>query len=251
MMLKARNLSVVGLLVALALLLAAPQPAHAQFGKILKKITKKKDKGNGLSDSKIASGLKEALRVGTDNTVKRTGREDGYFGDEIIRILMPEELKKVEKGLRAIGRKKVIDDFVRSMNRAAERAAPKAKDIFWNAILEMTFSDVKKIWKGGDTAATDFFREKTSAKLTGAFRPIIRDSLDEVGATRNYEKLARRARKIPFMKVELVELDEYVVEKALFGLFHVLGEEEKKIRKDPAARVTDLLKDVFGALTPE
>lgn len=232
---------------ALALTLAAPPPAHAQWGKLKEKILGKKKK-DGLSDSKIASGLKEALKVGTENTVKRTGREDGYFGNELIRILMPEKMKKIEKGLRTVGQNQLIDDFILSMNRAAEAAAPKAKDIFWNAILEMTFSDVRKIWKGGDTAATDFFRGKTSDELTGAFRPIVRDALDSVGATRNYEKLAGRARKIPFLKGEFVELDEYVVEKALVGLFHILGEEEKKIRKDPAARVTKLLKEVFGGI---
>ena len=233
---------------ALMFTLAAPAPAHAQWGKIKKKLLKKKKDSGGLSDSRIADGLKEALRIGTDNTVKETGREDGYFGNDIIRIIMPEKMKKIDRALRAIGQDDMMDEFILSMNRAAEAAAPKAKDIFWDAILEMNFSDVRKIWKGGDTAATDFFRDKTTDELTEIFRPIIKDALDKVGATRNYEKIAKRGRKIPFLKAELVELDEYVVEKALVGLFHILGEEEKKIRKDPAARVTDLLKDVFSGI---
>jgi hypothetical protein len=231
------------LVLAFVVILAAV-PAHAQIGDILKKIGVEKE--TELTDQKITSGLKEALRVGTDNTVKSTGREDGYFGNQAIKILMPEDLRTLEKGLRAVGYDDQVDDFILSMNRAAERAAPQAKDIFWDAILEMSFDDARRIWSGNETAATDYFKEKTSDRLTEAFRPIVADAMNEVGVTQQYKELVGRAERIPFLRFESLDVDEYVVGKALDGLFHVLGEEERKIRREPAARVTQLLKDVFG-----
>ena len=122
---------------------------------------------NGLSDSKVASGLKEALRVGADNAVKFTGRRDGYFGNEAIKILMPNSLRPVEKGLRAVGYGPKVDGFILSMNRAAEAAAPAARKIFVDAILAMSFDDARKILSGGDTAATDYFKNKTSRTAGG------------------------------------------------------------------------------------
>jgi hypothetical protein len=131
------------------------------------------------------------------------------------------------------------------MNRAAERSAPLAKDIFWNAIKQMSFDDARKILGGGDTAATEYFRGKTSGKLTTAFRPVVERAMNEVGATRRYKELVGRAPSLPFGRTQALDIDAYVVTKALDGLFHVLGEEERKIRKNPAARVTNLLKEVF------
>lgn len=229
--------------IAIAVMLLAT-PAQAQWKKILGELTKKSD--SGLSDEKIGRGLKEALRIGTRNATRQTGRRDGFLGNDIIRIPLPPKLRKMDKTLRAVGQGDKIDEFVVSLNRAAERAAPAAREIFWNAILNMTFSDVKKIFKGGDTAATDFFREKTSGHLSEAFLPIVQEATDAVGVTQQYKQLSGTANSIPFVRVKLVDIDEYVVEKALDGLFYVLGEEEKKIRKNPAARVTDLLKEVFG-----
>ena len=200
----------------------------------------------GLSDAKIASGLKEALKVGTENTVNLTGKMDGYLKNEAIKILMPEKLRTLETGLRAVGYGPKLDEFVLSMNRAAERAAPAAKQIFWDAIGAMTFDDAQKILKGSDTAATQYFRDKTSDKLTAAFRPTVEQATNEVGVTRQYKDLVGRYQAIPFAKSESLDVDHYVVTKALDGLFHVLGEEEKKIRTNPTARVTDLLKEVFG-----
>ena len=159
---------------------------------------------------------------------------------------MPEKLRTLEKGLRAIGYGPDVDEFVLSMNRAAERAAPYAKAIFWDAILELSFEDARQIFSGGDTAATDYFRDKTTDKLVGAFTPVVEEAMDEVGVTRQYNQLVGRARAIPFLKSELLDINEYVVSKALDGLFYVLAEEERKIRKDPAARITELLKEVFG-----
>ena len=198
------------------------------------------------SEDKIAAGLKEALDVGTANAVASTGRLDGYFKNEAIKILMPDKLKPVEKGLRAIGRGEDVDAFVMSMNRAAEKAAPQAKAIFKDALAHMTITDAKNILRGGDTAATEFFRTKTSERLTASFRPAVSSALSEVGATKRYKDLVGRYSALPFVNSPSLDLDAHVTGKALDGLFHVLGEEEKKIRKDPAARVTKLLKEVFS-----
>ena len=229
-------------IVMMALLIA--HPASAQIDRIFKRL------GLGsqgrLSEVKIASGLKEALKVGTENTVHLTGKTDGYFLNQTIKILMPEKLRTLEKGLRAVGYGPKVDEFVLSMNRAAEKAAPFAKQIFWNAIEEMTFEDARQILSGHDTAATDYFKGKTSDRLAVVFKPIVDKAMNEVGVTRQYKRLVGRYETLPFVKKETFDLDQYVVNKALGGLFHVLGEEEKKIRTDPAARVTDLLKEVFG-----
>ena len=227
-----------------AIIVVSTAPDSTQLEQVFKKLGL--GKRNELSDEKITSGLKEALRVGTDNAVRSTGRPDGYFGNEAIKVLMPEKLRTLEKGLRAIGYGPDVDEFVLSMNRAAERAAPYAKAIFWDAILELSFEDARQIFSGGDTAATDYFRDKTTDKLVGAFTPVVEEAMDEVGVTRQYNQLVGRARAIPFLKSELLDINEYVVSKALDGLFYVLAEEERKIRKDPAARITELLKEVFG-----
>jgi hypothetical protein len=219
-------------------------PASAQLEQIFKGLGI--GQKAGLSDEKIASGLKEALKIGTENTVNLTGKTDGYFLNQAIKILMPEKLRTLEKGLRVVGYGPQVDEFVLSMNRAAERAAPAAKDIFWNAIGEMTFEDARKILSGNETAATNYFKGKTTDKLTAAFRPVVDKSMNEVGVTRQYNELVGRYESIPFVKKETLDIDGYVVTKALDGLFHVLGEEEKKIRTNPEARVTDLLKEVFG-----
>ena len=231
------------LVVGMVILLSA-LPVSAQLDKILKSLGG--GEKTGLSDVKIGSGLKEALKVGTENAVNLTGKKDGYFLNQAIKILMPEKLKTFEKGLRTVGYGSKVDEFVLSMNRAAEKAAPLAKQIFWDAIGQMTFEDVRKILSGNDTAATDYFRGKTTNKLTDVFKPIISNAMNEVGATRQYKELLGRYETIPFVKKESFDLDQYVVTKALGGLFYTVGEEEKKIRKNPAARTTDLLKEVFG-----
>ena len=219
-------------------------PASAQFDRIFKGLGLGGRKG--LSDAKIGEGLKEALKVGTENTVTLTGKNDGFFLNQAIKILMPEKLRTLEKGLRAVGYGPQVDEFVVSMNRSAEKAAPFAKQIFWDAIGEMSFEDVRKILSGHETAATEYFQGKTSDKLTTIFKPIASRTMNEVGVTRQYKDLVGRYESIPFVKKETFDLDQYVVTKALDGLFHVLGEEERKIRTNPAARVTDLLKEVFG-----
>ncbi len=232
------------LLVAIAILLLTVAPASAQLDQLFKGLGIGQQ--SGLSDAKIGSGLKEALKIGTENAVTLTGRQDGYFRNQAIKILMPEKLQTLEKGLRLVGYGPQVDEFVLSMNRAAERAAPAAKQIFWDAIGEMTFDDARKILTGGDTAATQYFKVKTSDRLTTAFRPVVDQAMNEVGVTRQYKELVGRYQAIPFAKSESLDIDHYVVTKAMDGLFYVVGEEERKIRTNPAARVTDLLKEVFA-----
>jgi hypothetical protein len=202
----------------------------------------------GSSDkTNVASGLKEALTIGTGNAVTSISKVDGYFGNKMIKILIPEKIQAVAKALGKLGYQKQVDDFVLSMNRAAEKAAPKAKEIFIDAIKQMTIEDAKKILNGGNTAATDYFKVKTSKKIFESFQPIVSSSMNEVGVTRSYnEMMGKYTSSVPFAKKETLDLNAYVTNKASDGLFYMVGQEEKKIRTDPAARVTDLLKNVFG-----
>jgi len=230
-----------------ALVLLSATPAAAQLDSILKEVETYSKPGIGTSaDSKIGAGLKQALQVGTENAVKLTGKTDGYFSNQAIKILMPDKLRTVEKGLRVAGYGPDVDKLVLSMNRAAEKAAPEAKKIFWDAIGKMSIDDAQRILNGTPTAATDYFKGKTSASLTLAFRPIVDRAMDEVGTVKQYNDLLGQAKAIPFLKTENYDIDRYVVGKALDGLFHMVGDEERKIRADPAARVTSLLKEVFA-----
>lgn len=195
---------------------------------------------------KTAAGLKEALTIGTKNAVNLTGRVDGYFANQAIKILMPEKLRNAEKILRDLGQGARADEFILTMNRAAEHAALAAKDIFGEAIRQMTFEDALKILNGNETAATEYFREKTYQKLEESFKPPVTKAMSEAGVTRAYKELTEKIKTLPLIKVETVDIDKYVITKALDGLFYMLGQEERKIRKDPAARVTELLREVFG-----
>jgi len=193
----------------------------------------------------VISGLKEALSIGTNNAVDLVSKVNGYLGNPSIKILMPEKIQKIADVLGKAGYQKEVDDFILTMNRAAEKAAPRATSFFVNAIKEMTFEDARTILHGGDTAATDYFKKKTHHKIYDAFNPVISSTMNEVGVTRSYKKMMDKYRSLPFMKAESLDLDNYVTNKALDGLFFMIGQEEKKIRTDPAARVTDLLKKVF------
>jgi hypothetical protein len=218
-----------------------PGPAFGQLGKIFDQILKPK----GPSDNRVVEGLKEALRIGTENAVKETGRVDGFFANTLIKILMPEKLRALEKTMRVIGMGKQVDAFILSMNRAAETAAPLAKDIFVGAVKEMTFDDARKILTGGETAATSFFQTKTTDRLAAAFRPVIQKSMADNQVGRNFQNVLNATKKIPFAKTDSIDIESYVLGKSLAGLFYVIGQEERKIRKDPAARVTSILKEVF------
>ncbi|MDH4195255.1 MAG: DUF4197 domain-containing protein [Nitrospirota bacterium] len=229
------------------LLLFLPQVASAQFDDFLKGMDKLALPGTKtLGDDKIISGLKEALSVGTENTVNLTGNTDGFLKNEAIKILLPEKLQSMDKALRFAGFGPQVDEFVVSMNRAAEQAAPLAKPIFKDALTNMNFDDAKKILHGGDTAATDYFKNKTQNQLATAFKPEVEKAMNQVGVTAQYKELVGQYTTLPFVKVPAFDLDNYVVGKSLDGLFYTLAEEEKKIRTNPAAQVTDLLKEVFG-----
>jgi len=203
--------------------------------------------GSSQDDSTITSGLKEALSIGTSNAVTATSKLNGYFKNQMIKILLPENIQTMADVLAKLGYQRQVDNFILSMNRAAEKAAPKTKEYFIGAIKEMSFDDARKILGGGDTAATEFFKSKTSGKLFEEFKPIISKSMNDVGVTRSYKDMVGRyTSAVPFANMESLDLDRYVTNKALDGLFYMVGQEEKKIRTDPAARVTELLKKTFG-----
>lgn len=207
-------------------------------------LTQKKE--SAADDQTKISGLKEALSIGTDNAVKLVSRVDGYFGNDLIKIPVPDETRKVLNSLAKMGFKKQVDEFVLTMNRGAEKAAPQAVAIFLQAIKAMTIEDAGRILLGNETAATDYFKKKTNDDIYKAFKPVIAASLDSVGATRAYKTLMDKSRSVRLLKQTNVDLDHYVTNKAISGLFIMVGQEEKKIRLDPAARTTELLKKVFG-----
>lgn len=202
--------------------------------------------GNGnLSNEDVALGLKEALRVGTDSTTYHLGLLDGFYKDDMIRILMPPEAKKVEKTLRDVGMGNVVDKAVLSMNRAAEDATKYVGDIFLNSIQQMTIKDAFGILRGGDRAATNYLKRTTSDELTEKFKPIISKSLEYTDATKYWKDVFSVYNRFSTTPVN-TDLTAYVTQKALDGLFYHIGLEEQKIRKDPAAQVTEILKRVFG-----
>jgi hypothetical protein len=204
---------------------------------------------SNLSDDKVISGLKEALKVSTGKAVAKTGRPDGYLKNAAIKILLPPKLQTVGKGMRMVGMGAKVDELEVGMNRAAEQAAPEAKAIFLRAVTKMTFDDARKILTGGnDTAATEYFKRTSSPELTKSFGPIVHKSMEKVGVVQQYNQLMQNSMAAPLAKDKSFSLDDYIVAKALDGLFYMLGEEEKKIRKDPAAQTTALLKEVFGGL---
>ena len=201
----------------------------------------------GAGDEKTnAAGIKEALAVGTERAVTDLSKQNGYFGNAAVKILMPPSIQKVAEVARMAGFQKQVDEFILSMNRAAEAAAPLAARHFADAIRDMSFEDVRGILTGGDTSATDFFRRKTHDKLYAAFKPIVSEKVGEVGATRAYKDMMGRYESLPMMGKQSLDLDDYVTNKSLDGLFYMVGQEEKNIRTNPAARTTDLLKTVFG-----
>lgn len=224
------------------------QSLQAQVVKdLLKKVTNSNSgSGSNLSNDDIISGLKEALRVGTDSSTKKISKLDGFFGDAAIKILMPEEAKKMEKTLRSFGMGSLVDKAILSMNRAAEDAANGVGDIFWNAIKGMSITDGLKILRGGDFAATDYLKSNTTKVLTEKFRPVIDASLTKVDATKYWKDVFTAYNKFSSTPVN-TDLNAYVTEKALSGLFYNIGLQEQKIRKDPAAQVTDILKKVFSS----
>ena len=211
------------------------------FGQILGRV-----RSSSLSNDKITAGLKEALQVSTSKAVAATGRPDGYFKNAAIKILLPPKLQAAGRGMRLLGMGAQVDELELGMNRAAEQAAPAAKQIFLNSLTKMTFTDARQILSGNDTAATEFFKRTSTEQLTTAFKPIVHQSMENVGVVRQYDQLMQSPVAQRVNASGNFNLDNYVVGKALDGLFYMMGEEEKKIRKDPAAQTTVLLREVFG-----
>ncbi|MBZ5681117.1 MAG: DUF4197 domain-containing protein [Acidobacteriia bacterium] len=221
--------------------------AQAQLDEILKKAdeTLNQHSTAGLSNSKIVAGLKEALQVSTGKAVALTGKPDGFLKNQAIKILLPPKLETIGRGMRMLGMGAKVDELEVGMNRAAEQATPQAKQIFIAAVKKMSFEDARKILTGNDTAATEYFKRTSSADLMTAFSPIVHRSMQKVGVVEQYNRVLASAPGANALAGQL-DLDKYIVGKTLDGLFLMLGEEEKKIRKDPAAQTTSLLKEVFG-----
>ena len=217
---------------------------------LLKKATDifNKSKGNGgLSNDDIVAGLKEALTVGAQNSSSKLSAVNGFFADAAIKVLLPPEAKNAESALRSIGLGNMVDDAVLSMNRAAEEASKSATPIFVNAIKSMSIQDAVGILRGNDSAATSYLKVKTTPDLVSAFRPVIDDALQKTNATKYWKDVVDTYNNFPttFHKINS-DLTGYVTDKALTGMFHEVSLEEQKIRKDPAARVTDILQKVFA-----
>jgi hypothetical protein len=222
---------------------APAQTLKGLFDKVTK--TSAPAAGNGLSNDEIINGLKEALRVGTDSSTKRLSKLNGFFGDAAIKVLMPDEAKKIESTLRSLGMGSMVDKAILSMNRAAEDAAGGVGNIFWDAINKMSITDGLTILRGGDFAATDYLRSVTNKELTEKFRPVIEASLVKADATRYWKDMFTAYNRFSSKPVN-TDLAGYVTERALSGLFLKISLEEQKIRKNPAAQVNDILKKVFG-----
>jgi len=218
----------------------------AAFAQIDLKKIKNKVIGSKPSTEEVASGLKEALTKGTSKGTDEVSKTDGYFKNPEIKIPFPPEVQQVETTLRKMGMNKQVDEFVLSLNRAAEDAAKEAKPIFVDAIKQMTIEDAWSILKGEDDAATQYLNKTTSSQLKEKFKPIIKASLDKVNATKYYKDLITAYNKVPLVKKVNPDLDAYATDKATDGLFVMIAKEEKNIRKNPGARTTELLKKVFS-----
>lgn len=199
-----------------------------------------------LSDATIGAGLKEALKVGTAEVVERLGQTNGFFNNSEIHIPLPDSLNKVQSTLHTVGASFLLDDLELKLNRAAERATPRAKKLFWQSIREMTFKDVRSIYNGPQDAATQYFRKKMSEPLGREMRPLIEDTLSQVGAVQSYERVMDKYTSIPFVPDAKANLVSYTVDKSLEGVFTVLAREEAAIRNNPAKQSTELLQTVFG-----
>jgi hypothetical protein len=238
--------------------------AFAGFGDLLKKV---EESGKQLIEQKtttpsstgstanssldyntVIAGLKEALEVGSRQAIESVSQENGYFNNAQIKIPLPEQLQQISGLLKQYGLGSQVEQFELSMNRAAEQAAPEATEILVTAIKDMSIEDARNILNGPDNAATEYFREKTSTRLGELFRPSVETSMNQVGVTKYYGDLTKQATKVPMVGnlAQNYNLEDYVTEGALNGLFTMIAEEEKKIRENPAARTTDLLKQVFN-----
>ena len=201
---------------------------------------------SGLSNSDMTGGLKDALAVGAERAIKGLGKTGGFLNDKSVRIPLPGPLQKADGALRMLGQGKLVDEFETTLNKAAEQAVPKAAPIVGKAIREMSIADAKAMLNGPDDAATRYFKSKTSGALSSAFLPIVKSTTDSAGVTSAFKKLVSKAGPAADQLGGSADVDKYITEKTLDGLFLKLAAEEKSIRQNPAARSTDLLKKVFG-----
>jgi len=199
-----------------------------------------------LSTDKIVAGLKEALRVGAEKVTSQLGTTDGFNADPAIHIPLPENLRTVQSTLKKVGLSSLADDVELRINRAAEEATPKAKELLWKAVNVMTLDDAKKIYDGPEDAATQYFKRVASDDLKASVGPVVDRALAEVGALTAYDNLMSKYKSMPFVPDVKADIKEHATEMTLSGIFHYLAQEEAAIRTDPAARTTDLLKQVFG-----
>ena len=237
---------VIPILLALALIGANGSASAGWLDDLKEMVSGDDEKQQALSTDDIGGGLKEALRVGTENVVSSLGATDGFNLDPQIHIPLPEQLDQVKKVLGKVGMDSMLDDLETRLNRAAEIATPKAKQLFIGAINDMTLDDVMAIYNGPEDSATQYFRSKMSGPLAIEMKPVVDKSLADVGAANSYDAAMERYNSVPFVPPVDADLSDYVVAKGMDGIFFYLGKEEAAIRQDPAKRTTDLLKLVFG-----
>jgi len=242
------------LYIAVFVAAGASYQSHAGWGDFFDKALSKgkevlgnSNVSDALSDNDITGGLKEALIKGANSAVSNLGSVDGFLENANVKIPMPKHLSMIESGLRSVGQEKVADAFVESMNRAAEKAVPEAASVFTDAIKNMSIDDAKGILNGGDRAATDYLQKTSGDKLRERFRPMVDNAIGQAGVTKNYQDLVGKADFLSgFVDTEKLSLGNYVTDKAMDGVFFMVAEEERKIRENPAARTTELLKKVFS-----
>lgn len=203
--------------------------------------------GKELDAQTIAAGLKQALEFGSERAADTLGKVDGYLKNPPVHIAVPDQLQRAQSLLRKVGAGKYADQFITSLNRAAEAAAPKAKPIFVDVVRNMTIADAIGILRGPDDAATQYFRRYAQDRLTAAFRPVVARATRDVGVTAYYSRFIDKAGRTGLLDTRGLDLDDYVTRKALDGLFYMVAQEEKRIREDPVARTTELLRKVFGS----
>lgn len=203
--------------------------------------------GKPLTQQDIAAGLKQALEVGTNNVVSQIGKRNGFYRDSSIHIPLPKSLAKVQRTLKKVGLSSYLDELELSLNRAAEQAVPKAKRLFWQAIEEMSWDDVMKIYNGPDDAATRYFKKKMTPALTREMYPVVQRTLASAGVIKAYDKVMKEYYAIPYVPKVKANLNDYVIQQTLDGMFYYLAKEEAAIRNDPVKRTTELLQRVFGS----
>lgn len=201
-----------------------------------------------ISNTDAVSGLKQALNEGSIAAVSKLGVENGFFGNPQVRIPLPPSLKRVEGAMRALGMKKQADELVLSMNRAAEAAVPEAKQLLVDAVKKMSVQDAKGILTGGDTAGTEYFKRNTQSQLTQRFLPIVRKATERVGLAQQYNSLAGQGAALGLVKEDQATIERYVTQKTLDGLYLMIGEQEKALRKDPVGATSSIVRKVFGAM---